>query len=67
LREEFLESFEELLAAAERPELVRREPTPGRNIGCLLANHALHNAYHLGQIVLMRRLFGNWNPVYPKP
>ncbi len=65
LREEFLESFEELLQAAERPELMQREPKPGRNVACLMANHALHNAYHLGQVVLLRRLMGNWSPVYP--
>ena len=65
LRSEFLESYEELLTAAERPDLMQREPKPGLNVGCLLANLALHNAYHLGQVVLLRRMMGNWNPVYP--
>jgi hypothetical protein len=67
LRDAFLASFADLLACAEQPELVRREPVADRNVGYMLASHALHNAYHLGQIVLLRRLMGDWHPVYPAP
>jgi hypothetical protein len=28
----------------------------------MLASQACHSAYHLGQIVLLRRLQGSWNP-----
>jgi hypothetical protein len=31
-------------------------------VGAMLVSHTLHNAYHLGQIVLIRRLLGLWPP-----
>ncbi|MCB1220396.1 MAG: DinB family protein [Planctomycetales bacterium] len=34
-----------------------------RDIGMVIASHALHNSYHLGQIVTMRQLLGVWPPV----
>jgi uncharacterized damage-inducible protein DinB len=32
------------------------------DVGFVLMDFALHNAYHLGQIVLLRRLLGAWPP-----
>jgi len=66
LRAAFLASYEDLLKCAEDPELMRREPNDTSNIGFMLANHALHNAYHLGQVVLMRIQQGNWVPAHPE-
>jgi uncharacterized damage-inducible protein DinB len=34
-----------------------------QDVGFVLMDFALHNAYHLGQIVLLRRLLGAWPPV----
>jgi hypothetical protein len=61
----FLASFDDLLACADDPELMGRELKEHQTAGCWLANHACHNAYHLGQIVLLRRMLGIWNPVNP--
>lgn len=35
---------------------------PGETAAGLLRNIASHNTYHLGEIVLLRRLFGAWPP-----
>lgn len=35
---------------------------PGETKGGLLRNIASHNSYHLGEIVLLRRLHGAWPP-----
>jgi hypothetical protein len=56
----FLESFEEMLTAVEEPGAIQRLVFGDRNVGCMLVSHTLHNAYHLGQIVLMRRMQGTW-------
>ncbi len=39
-----------------------RELYRGRSAGFMLASQSCHNAYHLGQIVLLRRLQGTWPP-----
>lgn len=33
-----------------------------RDIGIVITSHALHNSYHFGEIVLMRRMLGIWPP-----
>ena len=43
------------------PDVICREVYGKRNVGFMLASHAAHNAYHLGQIVLMLKLMGEWN------
>ena len=57
----FLASCEEL-AALVTPELCAQELYRGRSAGFAMASEACHNAYHMGQIVLMRRLLGLWPP-----
>jgi hypothetical protein len=39
-----------------------REYKPGTTVGYLICDVALHNAYHLGQIVLLRCQLGLWPP-----
>ncbi|MDI3318047.1 MAG: DinB family protein [Bacillota bacterium] len=41
-----------------------QEPVAGsrRSVGELLTDTAIHNSYHLGQIVLLRRQIGDWPP-----
>ena len=60
---------ESLLRGIERCKTAAREKadatSPARddtNVGYDLAEAALHNAYHLGQIVLLRRMLGFWPP-----
>jgi len=33
-----------------------------QTVGSMLVSHTLHNAYHIGQIVLLRRQLGIWPP-----
>lgn len=56
----FLASCAELLATAKDPDNMDREVFEDRNVGFVLASHALHNAYHLGQIVVLRSQLGDW-------
>jgi len=60
LRDVFLGSYADLLECADDPKLMLREPNEKCNVAFMLANHALHNAYHLGQIAQLRRMMGNW-------
>jgi hypothetical protein len=61
LVQRFIDSLAEFEALAQ-PETCAKELYRGRSLGFMLASHACHNAYHLGQIVLMRRLLGLWPP-----
>jgi hypothetical protein len=61
LVQRFLSTLAELEALAT-PETCARELYRGRSVGFMLASHACHNAYHLGQIVLLRRALGLWPP-----
>jgi hypothetical protein len=58
----FLQSLAELVELSRDTERMEAMPFEDRDGGFTLASHALHNTYHLGQIVLMRRLLGIWPP-----
>ncbi|MCC7479045.1 DinB family protein [bacterium] len=64
LRQSFLDSLEQLCQLLEQQgdaELPAGEVFyKGRSSGFLMAMQALHNTYHLGQIVLLRRMLGAW-------
>ena len=55
------EAFKNLLLQATSTSLVR-SPAPGKRKTMLrlALQTADHNAYHVGQLVLMRRVLGNW-------
>ncbi|ETT56201.1 DinB family protein [Paenibacillus sp. FSL P4-0338] len=58
-----LEGVEKAVSIAQTAQL--DEPLahfPGETKGGLLRNIASHNSYHLGEIVLLRRLQGAWPP-----
>jgi hypothetical protein len=58
----FLAALEECKAMADaRADEISPE-RDDTNVGYDLAENALHNAYHFGQIVLLRRLQGLWPP-----
>lgn len=61
LRARFLAGFSALEELAT-PTNSARQIYRGRSIGFMLASQACHSAYHLGQIVLLRRLQGTWPP-----
>jgi uncharacterized damage-inducible protein DinB len=61
LVQQFLNTLSDLEALAT-PETCARELYEGRSAGYMLASHACHNAYHLGQVVLLRRALGLWPP-----
>jgi uncharacterized damage-inducible protein DinB len=58
----FLASNAVLLDLVENDLDMGRTLYEDQNVGRMLVSHTLHNAYHLGQIVLMRRLLGIWPP-----
>jgi uncharacterized damage-inducible protein DinB len=49
---------------ARDPELLERTILGGRfTVGLRMVWFTGHNAYHLGQVVLMRRILGAWPPL----
>jgi hypothetical protein len=64
LRDEYLASFAELKRLAEDWEQIASKTFEKRNATLALINHPLHNSYHLGQVVLLRRLLSIWPPPY---
>lgn len=63
LKEEFLASLEQSREVARHPENLDRLILGGRiGVGLRLVWFTGHNAYHLGQVVLMRRMIGAWPP-----
>jgi hypothetical protein len=57
----FLASIEALADAADQADTAA-EYYKGRSLGWFLVNQALHNSYHLAQVVTMRRQLGVWPP-----
>jgi uncharacterized damage-inducible protein DinB len=63
LKDEFLASLEKSREVARNPESLDRLILGGRySVGLRLVWFTGHNAYHLGQIVMMRRIIGAWPP-----
>ena len=58
----FLAGSEEAAALGERTERHGEVTTDGRTVRERLELLAVHNAYHLGKIVLLRQLLGVWSP-----
>jgi hypothetical protein len=64
IREDFFVSLELFRAVADNESLLERGYVSGKNsVAYVLLDYALHNAYHLGQIVLLMRLQNIWKPV----
>ncbi len=61
LVQRFLDTLTDVEALATL-ENCAREFVKERSLGYALASQASHNAYHLGQIVLLRRILGLWPP-----
>jgi uncharacterized damage-inducible protein DinB len=63
VKDEFLASLEQSREMARDPELLERTILGGRfTVGLRMVWFTGHNAYHLGQVVLMRRILGAWPP-----
>jgi uncharacterized damage-inducible protein DinB len=60
LVEEFLSGLERAVAWAESPEQLDLEVNPGETMRDILHGLAVHNAYHMGKIVALRQVMGNW-------
>lgn len=55
--------FRALLTSADESKFDRSVPQkPDRKWSDLIADINAHNAYHAGQILLIRKLQGSWNP-----
>jgi hypothetical protein len=64
IRDDFFTSLERFKALADNEALLEQGYVSGQNsIGYVMLDFALHNAYHLGQIVLQKRLQGIWQPI----
>ena len=59
----FLADLERLKSFTLDEVILEREYKPDVTVGYLICDAALHNAYHLGQIVLLRCMLGLWPPV----
>jgi uncharacterized damage-inducible protein DinB len=63
LRDEFLASLERTKEMARDPELLDRTVLGDPfTVGLRMVWFTGHNAYHLGQVVLLRRILGAWPP-----
>ncbi len=63
LKDEFLASLERSREIARDPENLDRLILGGKyTVGLRMVWFTGHNAYHLGQVVLMRRIIGAWPP-----
>ncbi len=63
LKDEFLASLEKSREMTHNPENLERFILGGRiSVGLRMVWFTGHNAYHLGQVVLMRRIIGAWPP-----
>ena len=62
LKNEFLANLEQCRYLAQNAVELERVPSGNRTVGYRLLSHAGHNAYHIGQIVLLRRILGFWPP-----
>jgi uncharacterized damage-inducible protein DinB len=63
IRRDFFQSLETFRALCDDEATLERGYVSGKStVAYVLLDHALHNAYHLGQIVLLRRLLGIWTP-----
>ncbi len=59
----FLQGIEQACTIAQTVQVDKPlESWPGETPGGVLRNIASHNSYHLGEIVLIRRLFSAWPP-----
>ncbi len=62
VRADFLHGLERLQAFCDDPATLERQYLDRDTVAVTLLDFAVHNAYHLGQIVLMRRQLGAWPP-----
>ena len=63
LKDEFLASLEKSRELTRDPENLERLILNGKfSVGLRMVWFTGHNVYHLGQVVLMRRIIGAWPP-----
>jgi hypothetical protein len=63
IRTDFFASLETFKALTDNQALLEQGYVSGKNtVLYVVLDFALHNAYHLGQIVLLKRLQGIWKP-----
>ena len=64
VRDDFLAILEKNKELARDADLLQRPYREGKSfsLGVKLLNMVTHDSYHLGQVVLMRRLLGAWPP-----
>lgn len=60
---DFLADLDTLKSLTFDEAILAREYKPNVTVGYLICDAALHNAYHLGQIVLLRCMLELWPPV----
>jgi uncharacterized damage-inducible protein DinB len=60
LVEEFLVGLDQAIEWTRSPERLDLEVNPGETMRYILPSLAVHNAYHMGKIVALRQIMGNW-------
>jgi len=60
----YLAGLERYRSIAQDAEELRRPLVPGRDrtVGAAIASYYVHDAHHLGQVILLRRMIGAWPP-----
>ncbi len=58
----FLDGCRAAIAWTESPDRLAQEVEPGVTMAEELQSLAVHNAYHLGKIVMLRQMIGAWPP-----
>ncbi len=59
---EFLSDLDAMMGITENDEELIRELAEDEAVGDRIRWSAIHNAYHFGQVVLLRRILGYWPP-----
>ena len=62
LVQQFLQGAQAAVALAQAPDQLAMEVEPGVTMADELNSVAVHNAYHLGEIVALRQRIGAWPP-----
>ncbi len=58
-----MREFRDLIAAADEGKFAEQVSADNtRTWAELISDINTHNAYHAGQILLLRKIYGNWNP-----
>ncbi|MCG7407291.1 DinB family protein [Paenibacillus sp. ACRRX] len=61
-----MQAWRDVLAAGQEQDLLDQISHKGYDVAWwqFISNVSIHNAYHIGQIIVLRKLYGNWTNKY---